>query len=114
MEIYSYGYNILEFEIQDAIDNRLNSGGKLLKKRDPDNSSRDLQVHSYQHDEAACYYCLVSAKDATIEELDKLYINNLYDSKYKEKKKAYYRALAREKNNLVKVSDYINSSKIQY
>lgn len=109
-----YGYNREEFRIQAAIDNRRNSGGKLLKKRDPENSLRELQINSYKHDEVDCYYCMVSAKDASIEELELLYKDNQTSEDYKEKKKAYYRAVAREKNNLVKLSDYINASSRQY
>lgn len=131
-----FGYNREEFKIQPAIDNRtrevLNAdgsrslvqvgSGKLLKEKDPENNLKELQVYSYEHDEAACYYCMVSAKDASIEELESLCTTasgeidyskrGIY--KYDERKIAYYRALAREKNNLIKISDYINTSDRQF
>lgn len=98
-----YGYNRTEFKTDIAIDNRPNSGGKELKERNEDNT-RDLPVYAYQHDEQACYYCVISASDAS---LDKVTGNTATD---RLKRLAYYRALAREKRNLSKVSDYINGS----
>ena len=50
----------------------------------------------------ACYYCIVNASNT-----------RTFDTANENKLKAYYNALAREKNNLVKLSDYVNGSETQ-
>ena len=67
------------------------------------------------HNENACYYCVVGASDAGIEDLE----NNYKEGKitrndYNKRILAYYRGIGREKNSLVKLSDYINRSAEQY
>lgn len=63
------------------------------------------------HNENACYYCVVGASDAGIEALE----SNFKEGKitrndYEKRMSAYYRGLGREKNILVKLSDYISRS----
>lgn len=65
-------------------------------------------AYYYPHSETACYYCIVNASDASFDAVKNT------DSKYDTKLLAYYTALAREKNNLVKLSDYVNGSERQY
>jgi len=59
------------------------------------------------HNENACYYCIIDASDASIDEIDK------NDKSYDAKLLGYFNALAREKYNLVKVSNYVNGSAVQ-
>lgn len=69
---------------------------------------KEKEVYYYPHSETACYYCIVHASDASLEAVDRT------DRYYDLKVLAYYKALAREKNDLVKVSNYVNGSATQY
>ena len=81
-----YGYAKSEFSRQEQVD----ESGKVTGH------------FYYPHKELACYYCIVNGTDTSIKNVtDKIKIM------------AYYNALAREKNDLVKVSDYANGSKTQ-
>ncbi len=100
------GYNRLDFMRQVAINQDSQSGGDKLKELDSEGNERE--IYYYKHfRENACYYCMVNATDANIETLK----NN--DSFYDQKVLAYYRAMARTKYELAKVSDYINDSNMQ-
>ncbi len=112
------GYNRTEFSRQVAIDRIGNTGsrGSQLKEiRDGSQSS----VYYYPHTENACYYCVINAMEAelgtedTIEEKYRedrwLAISPTYD----QRRLAYYRALARERRDIIKASEYINASKLQ-
>ncbi len=94
------GYNKSEFSRQTAI----GSNGTQLKKLV---EGQESSVYYYVHNETACYYCIINASDASLEAVDTT------DSYYQLKLLAYYKALAREKNDLVKVSDYVNGSATQ-
>lgn len=61
----------------------------------------------------ACYYCVVRASNATIQFAEHYYTNNRYPIGYdlNLRKKAYYTALASEKLNISKLSDFISGSK---
>lgn len=94
------GYNKSEFSRQTAI----GANNKQLKKSV---DGKEKSIYYYGHNEMACYYCVVNASDSSIEAL------NPSDRKYDLKLLAYYKALAREKYNLVKLSDYVNGSSMQ-
>ncbi len=106
------GYNRTEFLRQVAIDGQ----GNQLKEKDEKN--RKLSVYYYPHDENACYYCIVNAQSAELEtenELLKKYKStsdehDTIEDTYELRKLAYYKALAREKYDLLKASQYINGS----
>lgn len=62
----------------------------------------------------ACYYCIVNATSPRIDDIIKKKEKGLILTTTEgEKLRAYYNALAREKNDLVKLSDYVNGSKTQ-
>ena len=96
-----FGYNKLDFKRQAAIDK---TTGDKLYKADSDTGNK-TNIYYYKHYyETACYYCIVNAEDANISKL------SIDDGYYNQKLLAYYRAIGREKYNLVKASNYINSS----
>lgn len=95
-ETKQFGYNRTEFLRQTAISS---NGEKLLKD--------GKEVYYYLHDKTACYYCVVNASSASTDALDRS------DRYYNSKLLAYYKALAREKYNLVKLSSYVNESETQ-
>ena len=71
--------------------------------------------YEYDIPHTACYYCVVSASSASIDETVKKY-NTTYGSVqdlHKRKIDSYYTALAREKYNLAKLSAYIKQSELQ-
>lgn len=94
------GYNKSEFSKQTAIGANNTQLKELV-------DGKEKSVYYYPHNELACYYCVISASDSNIEAL------STTDRNYDTKILAYYRALAREKNNLVKLSDYVNGSIMQ-
>ena len=73
-----------------------------------DETNGEDPIYFYKHKEKACYYCIVSASSADIEDMD------VGDRYYDEKLLAYYKAIAREKYDLVKASNYVNGSNRQY
>ena len=91
------GYKKYEFSKQTVLYNN----GNVFKKTDVNGVSRT--VYYYPHGETACYYCVVNATNPNID-ISTLSI---------EKKQAYYNALAREKHDLVKLSNYVNGSTTQ-
>lgn len=95
------GYNKKEFSRQTAIGQNNTQLKELV-------DGKESNVYYYIHNETACYYCIINASNSSIDAVDTS--DRYYDSKIL----AYYRALAREKNNLVKVSDYVNGSATQY
>lgn len=99
------GYNRLDFLRQVAINQ---STGDRLKEKD-EATGAEHDVYYYRHFiENACYYCIVNAKDASIDSLEDDG-TDLYETKLL----AYYRATARTKYELSKVSSYINNSNEQ-
>ena len=88
------GYNKTEFLRQTGID----SNGKVYK------NSENKEVYYYLHKEKACYYCIVKASNSKVGKLDVSNENKLI---------AYYKALAREKNRAVRLSDYMSQSGVQ-
>lgn len=91
------GYNKTEFLRQTAI----GANGEKLKI---DND----YIYYYPHDETACYYCIVNATDSSMDNVSES------EAYYKRKLHAYYNALAREKNKVVRLSNYVNGSMKQY
>ncbi len=61
-------------------------------------------TYTYNNASQACYYCMVRASEASLPET----YNN--ETEKRNREKAYYTALAREKHKLIKISDYINNS----
>ncbi len=121
-ELSIIGYDRKEFLKQTAINPKT---GEDLKKVDAYGNVLSKAVYYYNHDEKACYYCVVNASDSKFEtkkELDEKYNDGIINEethqilidKYKDpqklKIKAYYNALAREKRKLTKQSEYINGS----
>lgn len=101
------GYNKIEFQRQ----TRLDPSGSVAV--DSNGNTR----YTYLHPEMACYYCIVNASDASKAALDNEYKNpdgtnkiGKNQDEYNRKIKAYYTALAREKYNLSKLSEYVNGS----
>ncbi len=106
MEMQSFGYNRIEFSRNSAI----GKTGKELQGQRLKNTSGQ-PIYYYQHyGETACYYCIVNASNASSAIIDGIPLSaperNL-------RKLAYYRALARERYELSKASDYINGSSEQ-
>lgn len=91
------GYSKNSFSRQAVIYNN----GNVFKKTDANGVERT--VYYYPHGEMACYYCVVNASNP----------NANISSLSTKKKQAYYNALAREKYNLVKLSNYVNGSSTQ-
>lgn len=107
-----FGYNRTEFLTKTAI----GANGAELKEIVYNEKTENFEtknVYYYKHKQTACYYCIVNASDASKNALDELYRNNKSSPQYKARLQAYYNAIAREKNNLVKLSDYINGSRKQ-
>lgn len=90
-------------------------GSKLKKKVD----GKDSTVYYYPHTENACYYCVVNAMEAdlgtetTIKDKYGEARWNEIQKTYDQRLLAYYRALAREKRDITKASEYINASQLQ-
>lgn len=109
-----YGYNRTEFTIQRAIHSRRGIGfeaniGKALENQD------GLYINSYRHNESACYYCSVNATEASITLIDKLKDDHkISPMQHNQRLSSYYKALAREKYNLKKISNYVNNSGDQH
>ncbi len=57
----------------------------------------------------ACYYCMVRASDASYSYLES-HSDGMSTAELRKRLQAYSEALSREKQNLVKISDYINGS----
>lgn len=97
------GYNKTEFSVQTVI----TSDGETAE------NANGETMYYYMHDEKACYYCIVNASDASLDSIQ----NYTYSGKSADDDSrilAYYRALAREKYDLVKASSYVNGSSTQY
>ena len=55
----------------------------------------------------ACYYCMVRASDSSFGKVEETYS---FGNELNKRKSAYFTSLAREKKDLVKLSDFINGS----
>lgn len=76
-------------------------GYKSIDFRNTKNS-QDTTKYYYKHPEYACYTCIVNSLNEDVE------VENLSQ----DLQKAYYRALARERYDLDKITKMLNYSKI--
>ena len=117
-EVRMVGYNRTEFSRQVAIDKIGNTGTRGSQLKELRNSQR-LSVYYYPHTEHACYYCVVNAMEAELGTEDTIKEKygedrwNEISPTYDKRRLAYYRAIARERRDIIKASEYINASKEQ-
>ena len=112
-----FGYNRLDFERNTAIGLTGQAlAGQRLYYLDPDTAS-EIPIYYYKHpNDLACYYCIIEPQNANLDNIDETrdrYGNLLTTPEKNKRKRAYYMALARERYELSKASDYINGSSEQ-